>query len=383
MRRILYISHTARLGGAERSLLTLLERLDRGRYEPSVVLPGPGQLADELRRIGIPQHTVPVLGRLRWTRNPLTLFAYFWRWRCAGAAIGRLIEKLGIDLVHANSTTAHLFVSSSPAAARRRIPCIWHVRDTRTPGGRLDAMMTRRAAAIIAVSRSVAERQPGNVAAKTVVIYNGVDTDAFAPADGAALRAEFGLDTGAPVAGIAGQFVPWKGHERFLDAAARVARRLPNACFLVVGDDRFGDFPSALNDLRRKASDLGIDGRVIFTGWRDDMPALLNAMDVLVVASENEPFGRVIIEAMACGKPLIAFRSGGPAEIIEHEKTGLLVEPFDVAAMADAVARLLSDRTEAAAFGQRGREVACERFSAEAHAREVQNLYARLLGEEA
>ncbi len=383
MHRVLYVSHTAQLGGAERSLLTLLERLDRERYEPSVALPGSGPLADELHRIRVPQQTLPMLTRLRRTRNPLALLACFWRWRHAAAAVGRLIDERGIDLVHANSTTAHLF--ASPATARRRVPCVWHVRDIRTPGGRLDAMMTRNASAIIAVSRTVAARiaLSGDAAAKTGVIYNGVDTEAFRPADGAAVRSKFGLDADAPVAGIAGQLVPWKGHERFLVAAARVARQLPDARFLVVGDDRFGDFPRALDCLRQRASVLGIGDQVVFAGWRDDMPAVMSALDVLVVASENEPFGRVAIEAMACAKPVVAFRCGGPAEIIEHGKTGLLVEPFDVSALADAMVRLLSDHADVAAFGRRGREVACERFSAEKHAREVQEVYARLLGEEA
>ena len=106
---------------------------------------------------------------------------------------------------------------------------------------------------------------------------------------------------------------------------------------------------------------------------------MMNTLDVLVLASDREPFGRVALEAMACGKPVVSFRCGGPVEIIEHGKTGLLVEPYDTAALADAMVRLLSDPAAAAEMGRLGRNVVQDRFSAEAHVAAVQETYDAVL----
>lgn len=378
MHNILYVSHTSQLGGAEYSLLLLLERIDRARFNPIAVVPHIGPLTDSLDAIGVPWR-IARMARLKRTLNPVRLCRTFATWRRAGAQIERLIGILGIDLVHANATTSHLF--ASPAARRAGVPCVWHVRDVRSPGGWISRMMTQNASAIIAVSEAVKGdlHRPELAEPKTCVIHNGVDTATFKPGDRMALRSELGLTGSTPLAGIVGQIVPWKGHGHFLAACAIAAREMPDARFLVVGDDRFGDHPGLLDRLKDEARSLGLGDKVMFLGWRDDAVAVMNALDVLVVSSETEPFGRVVIEAMACGKPVVSFRCGGPAEIIEHEKTGLLVTPGDAAEMAAGMVRLLSGLTEAAAMGQRGREVVCGRFSAESHAANVQEVYTRLL----
>ena len=379
MKNILYISHASQLGGAERSLLLLLARLDRGRFQPRVVVRGRGPLADRLDEMGVPWYTVPMI-RFTRTANAVTLVRYFASWRKSARKIRRLLDRLQAHLVHANSTTAFLYAMH--LLARQRVPRIWHVRDFGlTKMSTVDRAVPRCASAIILVSNAVGQVVPRvrGVSDKTSVVYNGVDVDTFGPGDRAALRGELGLGQSTPVAGIVGQVVPWKGHDRFLAAAAKVASRLPDARFLVVGDDRFGDHPKLLDKLRAQAADLGLGGAVIFTGWRDDPAAVMNALDVLVVASENEPFGRVVIEAMACETPVVAFRCGGPAEIIEHDRTGLLVEPFDVDAMADAMTALLADPDRAAALGRAARQAVCEKFSADRYVQSIQNLYDRLL----
>jgi glycosyltransferase involved in cell wall biosynthesis len=378
MRNILYVNHASQLAGAEHSLLLLLEHIDRARFNPTVAVPQTGPLTEALDAIGVPWR-VARMARLKRTRNPIRLCSYFAMWRRASSQIERLIGELGIDLVHANATTSHLF--AFPAAKRVRVPCIWHVRDVRSPGGWLGQKMTQNASAIIAVSEAAKGglRWPELAASKTCVIHNGVDTTKFKPGDRTALRTELGLTGSAPLAGIVGQIVPWKGHGHFLAACAIAAKELPDARFLIVGDDRFGDHPGLLDDLKDEARSLGLGDRVMFLGWRDDAVAVMNALDVLVVSSETEPFGRVVIEAMACGKPVVSFRCGGPAEIITHEKSGLLVTPHDAAEMAAGIVRVLSGPADAAEMGRLGRETVCERFDAESHAANVQNIYARLL----
>jgi glycosyltransferase involved in cell wall biosynthesis len=378
MKHVLYVSHTAELGGGEYSLLLLLERLDRDRFRPHVALPGPGPLTSRLEERDVAWSPAPLL-RFERTANPIRLGRYVLAWRRAARVLSRLAEQVGADLVHANSTTAHLFAAAEPA--RSGVPSIWHVRDFSLTGiSPVDRALVRRAAAIIAISGPIRDGVPAvaGAADKTVVIHNGVDINRFRSGDGTAVRRELGLDAATPLAGIVGQVVPWKGHARFLDAAARAAEPLPRARFLVVGDNRFGDFPGLLDELEARSRELGLGDRVAFTGWRDDVVEVMNALDVLVLASENEPFGRVVIEAMACGTPIVSFRCGGPVEIIEHGRTGLLVEPFDTDAMAKAMTELLSDPARAAEMGRAGREVVEQRFSADAYARKVQDVYERL-----
>ena len=379
MKNILYISHTSQLGGAERSLLLLLERLDRARFNPAVVTPGDGPLVERVDEMGVPWYTVPMI-RFTRTANVVTLVRYFVSWRKSARKIKKLLDRFQAHLVHANSTTASLYAVH--LLARQRVPRIWHVRDfglTKMPT--VDRAMARCAAAIIVVSNAVGRIVPRvrGVADKTSVIYNGVDVDTFAPGDRTALRGELGLGRSTPVAGIVGQIVPWKGHERFLETARKVSAQVPDARFLVVGDNLFGDSPGIVERLKEKARELGIGDKVMFLGWRDDVAAVMNALDVLVVASENEPFGRVVIEAMACETPVVAFRCGGPAEIIEHDRTGLLAEPFDVDAMADAMTALLADPDRAAALGRGARQAVCEKFSADRYVQSIQDLYDRLL----
>jgi glycosyltransferase involved in cell wall biosynthesis len=378
MHNVLYVNHTSQLGGAEHSLLLLLEHIDRARFNPVAVVPQTGPLTEALDAIGVPWH-IASMARLKRTLNPVRLCRYFAMWRQAGGQIERLIGELSIDLVHANATTAHLF--ASPAAKRAHVPCIWHVRDVRSPGGWIGRTMTQNASAIIAVSEAAKGglHHSELAAPKRRVIHNGIDTAKFKPGDGMALRTELGLSGSTPLAGIVGQIVPWKGHGHFLAACAIAAEKLPDARFLVVGDDRFGDNPGLLDRLKGEAHSRGLGDRVMFLGWRDDAVAVMNALDVLVVSSETEPFGRVVIEAMACGKPVVSFRCGGPAEIIEHEKTGLLTTPHDATEMAAGMVRLLSGPADAAEMGRLGRDVVCERFSAELHAASMQEVYTRLL----
>jgi len=380
MHRILYVSHTSQLGGGEHSLLLLLARLDRERFAPGVVVPEPGPLTDRLDAMRVSWHAVPMV-RFERTTSPATLVRYFWCWRRAVRKLRKLVGQVDAQLVHANSTAAFLFAAQ--LTGKQDVPRVWHVRDFSLTGiGWLDRAMARSASAIIAISEPVRESVPraSGVGEKTAVIHNGVDTAEFAPGDRMAVRRELGISETTPLAGIVGQVVPWKGHERFLDVAANVCERMPAAKFIVAGDNRFGDFPGILDRLKDRAAELGLRDRVVFAGWRDDAAAVMNALDVLLVTSDNEPFGRVVIEAMACGKPVLSFQCGGPVEIIEHDVSGLLVRPYDTGAMADEAVRLMSGRDKSAEMGQRARRVVCERFSADLYAAQVQEVYAQLLG---
>jgi glycosyltransferase involved in cell wall biosynthesis len=192
-------------------------------------------------------------------------------------------------------------------------------------------------------------------------------------------RDAFGVASTSPCFGIIGMLLPWKGHAVFLHAAQRVFERVPNARAFVVGAAPHGD-KHYEGELRALAKDLGIADRVIFTGFRPDVPDVLKLLDVVVHASITpEPFGRVIAEAMAMRRPVIASSAGGPTEIIEDGRTGFLVPPRDHAAMADRVVALLTNPALAQKIAEAGFQEARDRFSADVHAQRVQRVYGMLL----
>ena len=217
------------------------------------------------------------------------------------------------------------------------------------------------------------------------IVHNGIDLESYAPDPGSAvLRREYGLDPERPTVGMVGVLVPWKGFDVFVDAAARLAHRAPRAVFFIVGDEIYDTrgHRGYRRHLEEKVRGLGLEGRVFFTGFRRDVPAIMNSLDVVVHASVRpEPFGRVILEAMACGRPVIATDAGGAPEVLGRDgSAGILVPPGDARAMAEAVLELLRAPARRARMGQAGRERAVGGFSSDAHARGVQQVYEEVLG---
>jgi glycosyltransferase involved in cell wall biosynthesis len=214
------------------------------------------------------------------------------------------------------------------------------------------------------------------------VIYPPVDLDRFNPGVPAGRqRAEFGVGVGEPCFGIFGSLLEWKGQHVFLKAARLVMDEVPSARAFVIGEPP--ERGQAYRDeLRRLAHDLGIADRVVFTGFREDVPELMQLLRVIVHASVTpEPFGRVIAEAMAMGKPVVATDAGGPREIIQDGFDGYLVPPEQPEAMARVITRLLTDTAHAEQVGRRARRTVEARFSAEAHARLVEQVYADVLAQ--
>ena len=182
-----------------------------------------------------------------------------------------------------------------------------------------------------------------------------------------------------PVITLVGRITPWKGQDVFLRAAARVRERFPNACFWIVGSPMFGedDYERSLHVL---AGELGLTEHVKFWGQRDDVPALLARTDLLVHASTlGEPFGQVVIEGMAAGKPVIATDGGALPEIVLPGETGLLVRMGDAEAMADAICALLADPARAAAMGTAGWRRVQEKFTIAHTVRKVETVYDQML----
>jgi glycosyltransferase involved in cell wall biosynthesis len=215
---------------------------------------------------------------------------------------------------------------------------------------------------------------------RTSVIYPPLELRVFdGRGDGAAARAALGIDPDTPLIGILGIMVPWKGHGVFLRAVRAIRDRVPGVRGLVIGGYPPGG-EAYVRELKALATELAIADHVTFTGFRPDVADLLPALDVVTHTSiEPEPFGRVITEAMAMKRPVVASAAGGPVEIIQDGVSGFLVTPGDHEALAERVVELLKDPSRAQLIGERAAQDVAARFGAEAHARLMEKVYDRVM----
>jgi glycosyltransferase involved in cell wall biosynthesis len=253
-------------------------------------------------------------------------------------------------------------------------PVVWHVR-VADRDRFLDRLLVPLANAVVVNSKAVGRRFAWALPAKLHRIPNGVDLTRFFPQDPhEGLRASLGIPKGLPVIGSIGRFVPYKGYAYLVEAARLVREVRPEIHWLLLGDGELR------GELMRRCRAMGLDQQVHFAGWRDDVPDVLTLFDVFILPSLGEHFGRVLIEAMAMAKAVVATDAGGVPEIVIHGETGLLVPPADPQAIAEAVLALLQDPTRAARLGAAGRRRAESEFSLARHAQAVEALYQEILG---
>lgn len=360
-------------GGVERGTVEIAEVVARAGWTALVASEG-GRMVPALERAG-GQHVVLPLA----SRNPLTL------WRNAGRLAG-LVRAEGVRIVHARSRAP---AWSALLAAKRtgaRFVTTYHgVYNEDLPGKRRYNAVMARGELVIAASRYVAglvEQRHGVDPARIRVIPRGVDPAVFDPAAVAAPRVAqlaeaWRLPEGAPVVMLPGRLTRWKGQGLLIEAVARLARR--DVCCVLVGSAQGRDRYAAA--LTAQAEAAGIAGRLRMVGGCDDMPAALMLADVVVSASTDpEGFGRVVIEAQAMGRPVIATDHGGAAETVEHGTTGWRVPPGDAAALAAAIDRALAlPITDRLALSERARAAVLARFTMERMQAATLDVYRELL----
>ena len=373
-RTVLYLHETARMAGAEQSLLQLARRIDRGRFEPLFILPEEGPFSAALTQNAVETLFVRM--------PPVRRLAGVWQ---AVSSIARAARERRAALIHSNSIRTHLYAAA--AARMTGVPLVWHERNLVTTE-RIDPerILMSVPDAIVCNSRAIAGRfyVRGAMPSKVTVIYNGVDSDAFTPAvDGNTVRSACGIGPDETVIGIASRFHEGKGHETFFRAARILSRRFGatrhKPRFLIAGGSVFAEDVEREGTLRRMVDDLGLGTAAIFAGQRGDMPELYAAMDIFVLASDAEPCGRVLFEAMASGKPVVATDTGGTPEIVRDGVDGILVRPRDPEALASALGRLIEDKRTRMMMGSAGRDWIVGEFSIERNARATEQLYERLL----
>lgn len=374
---ILFIDHATAVGGAEQSLLLILQHLDRHQWQPHLAC-ADGRLAQTAQSLDIPIHHIP-LPRLRRSRQ----FAR--DWHTGSRAISKLARQLDAKILHANTVRAAIY--TAPAAQSTRRPFLWHMRDFWLSENRPNQLWADKwgkrflclvAARVIANSQATASHLP--CTRKVAVLPNAIDVPRFDPnLDGRPLRQQFNIPLNAPVVGMVGRLRPWKGQRRFIQMAIQISQQMPESYFLIVGGSPFGVADSYAAEIQKFAAKSELGNRLVFTGHLDDVQPALVAMDVFVHPGDPEPFGLVNIEAMAMAKPVTAFAHGALPEIVIDGETGLLVQPDDIDGLATAVLDLLHQPEKARDWGRNGRLRVEAHFSISHYMTKLDALYRTLL----
>jgi glycosyltransferase involved in cell wall biosynthesis len=368
MKRILLLSRGGYLGGSQQQLRYVVAGLDRERYEPVVVCRGDGQFVGALRADGVEAHVLPLRP---WRTWPAALR----RGRVAHR-LARLARRCRAALIHSSDLWLSGYLSR--VARTLRLPSVLHVRMPLPPA---DCVKHRcgRADVVIAISDRIrsALLAAGVPREKVALIRDGVDVARFRPAEGGdnVLRREYPQAEGVLV-GIVGRIDAFKRQQVFVEAAARVLSETAGAAtFFVVGEVHSAAYARGVE---RQVAAGGLEGRVVLTGRRDDMPEVLAALDVLVTLSG----GSVMIEAMACGTPVISagFSRAAESVMVQPGRTGLLVESAEPAALAGAMRRLIGSGELRRRMARDARAWAEERFVHTEMVRRTEQVYEGLLG---
>jgi glycosyltransferase involved in cell wall biosynthesis len=357
-------------GGAEKSLLILIKHLNRKRFTPFVMCPPKSEFGQKLDEAGVKCYPM-IYPRLK------NIFAAIY----AVIKIRSIIRREAINLIHANSPRANLI--GAAAARVCRIPVIWHARNLLDEGMiDIDRIFSPLADKIICNSEAIRKRFTAipKFNEKTSAILNGIDLNEFHPGiNGRDILRQLNIDTSAPVIGIISRLWPDKGHRYFIEAAAQVVKEFPGSRFVIVGDYQAPEYSAHKKELDRLIRSLDLEGNINFLGYRTDINRVMAGMDIVILPSESEGCSRVLLEAMAMGKPVVASASGGTPELVADGQTGILVPIKDSAILAKALIKLLSDADLLRRMGQKGRHRAETLFSITRNLEETMAVYEELI----
>jgi glycosyltransferase involved in cell wall biosynthesis len=370
--RILFLDHATALGGAEISLFLILKKFDYSIFHPILACPY-GSLWEAGREVSaqIVEFEFPRLRRsVRALPDLLT----------KAKQLASIANFHSADVVYANTVRTAIYGSLAARMSSTRF--VWHMRDfwlsenrpvLQFPDRAGKAWIGFHADCILANSQAVARHLP--YPEKTRVVYNGVDTERFQPpGDISTMKALFGLPDNQPIVGTVSRLRPWKGADRFIRVAAEISQQDKDVIFLVVGGSPFDVRDGYAESLHRLVDQLNVSDRVVFTGQLEDIRPALSTMDVFVHPGEPEPFGLVLIEAMAMQKPVVGFNHGALPEIVKDGETGFLISPGKEKDLVDAILTLLRSPRLMERMGIAGRKRVETNFSADRMAAEVSDI---------
>ncbi len=364
------IAEYGSLNGGEKSLLTILPHLQQAGWNFRAVVPAPSPFAAALRNSSVDIEPFEFIARGK--RKPLDILR---------RDLSNLLGARQPDLVHCNSLSAGRICG--PVCQQLQLPSLGYLRDiiklNRTVMGDLNCLDQ-----LVAVSRATADfhQAQGLEDAKITTIYNGVDSEVFSPTESASdIRCELGISPQSPLVLFVGQIGLRKGLDTWLAAATTIIETIPTAHFLLVGSrhsqkQESVDYEQALV---RESNNNTLQGHVHWLGIRTDIPDLMKQADVLLHCARQEPLGRVLLEALASGLPIVATRVGGTVEILcDPILSSCLIEKDHPEQAAEAVLRILLDNELQAQIKRTERRVALEKFPVSACAKNLLGIYQNL-----
>ena len=365
--RVLYIHGVAQIGGAERELLTWLKVLDRTRFHPYIVCPSDGPLAFELSELEIPHISLYLPA---WRKLLQVLYRPM-----AILRLVRVMQRWNIDVLHVND---YWWAPIGVLASRLRgCPCLVHVRqeiETR----KVKQYWLDKASMVLPVSESIGNviRDTGISEENVQVLLSGISKKAAEPSPPSReTSAILKKITGQPIIGTVANLFPRKGLEYLVQAVGNLKESFDNILLVIVGT---GDAQYE-SQLRKQIQDLNLTQHVLFTEFQEYPELFVSQFDVFVLPSIQEGFGIVLLEAMALGKPIVASHVGGIPEIVQHEKTGILVKAADVEELSKGVLTLLNDPNKRRKMGEQAQKRAAEYFSVERMMERLYGLYEDVL----
>lgn len=402
--RILYVL-SASGGGSSVSLYELLRELDLKKYCPTVLFYVPNIFEDKFKELGIkvislskqqPSFSIKNaslwrlkikrIAYLKWLilcyREVKQIYHTFRRNWPVAKQIAKLITAEKIEFIHNNNGLVRNRAAII-AGCLSGIPQVCHVRMYHKLS-LVDKYLYKYINHFIYISSAIEKSyiEQGIPKNKGSVVYNGINENDFQidllPST---IRSEFKLHDNDRLICNVGRLDWWKGHDYFIKAMFEVVKKEPRAKAAIVGPEVNNQLSQEyFQRIKKLVKKLQLSNHIFFTGFRKDVPHIISASEIVVhSASEPEPFGRVIVEGMMAGRPVVATATGGVLEIIENNSTGLLVPPKDSSSMAKAIMHLLSNPTDAKRIGQRAKQITRQRFNVKTHVKRIDAIYNKYL----
>lgn len=388
--KVLFVSPVGGLGGAERCLLTAMAAVKRAGHDVHLISCTDGPLLAKAAELSIPARVVVMPASMAATgesggmlramfRAPLLLCS---TWNYA-RALRRAIAEVAPDVIHSNGLKTHVLLS----AAKPNAKIVWHLHDfigSRRLMGRLLRRASNRASRAIAISHAVKQDATGVLPNLPIdVVMNAIDVERFSPVPGR--LHELPGDPDVLRVGLVATYARWKGQDLFLRAAARVLRERPElkVRFYIIGGAIYHTNGSqwSAEELDALARELGITEHVVRVPFQQETANVYRSLDVIVHASTKpEPFGLTIVEAMACGRPVIVANAGGAMEIFKDGHDALGFTPGEEAGLAARIVTLLEDFAEGIRLAENARQTVVRRFSDERLGGELMAVYAHARG---
>ncbi|HFU3834227.1 TPA: glycosyltransferase family 4 protein, partial [Streptococcus suis] len=349
MKKILYLHAGAELYGADKVLLELIKGLDKREFEAHVILPNDGILKTELLKIGAKVEVInyPILRRKYF--NLKGIFEYVTSYsRYSKMIVQYAIEKQ-IDAIH-NNTTAVL--EGIYLKRKLKLPLLWHVHEIivrpKVISDFINFLMGHYADKIVTVSQAVAnhiKKSPFIKDDQISVIYNGVDNKVYFQTDVQSVRKQFDIEEDSLVVGMIGRVNAWKGQGDFMEAVSPILERNPKAIAFMAGSAFEGE-EWRVQELEENIKKLRVASQIRRIDYYANTAELYNMFDIFVLPSTNpDPLPTVVLEAMACGKPIVGYRHGGVCEMVQEGENGLLANPKNTKELSEKISSLLSDKS--------------------------------------